>query len=193
MAEPVPAVKLQLCRGVAAKRRELCAAALRTLYAAFAVAPLWCASGALAAQQATSEPSDLVVSSTLERIGAAPSETSGDVRITADTVASHADQLIVSVRFTNASRQVLDGVRITSPIPADVQYVAQSASGPGSDALFSVDNGRTFGRPEELTIVSADGSTRAAAAADYTHVRWILRAPLAAGATGVARYRAVPR
>ena len=193
MAEPVPAVKLQLCRGVAAKRRGLRAAALRALYAALAMAPFWCASGALAAQPATSEPRDLVVSSTLERIAAAASETSGDVRITADTVASHADQLIVSVRFTNASRQVLDGVRITSPVPADVQYVAHSASGPGSDALFSVDNGRTFGRPDELRIVSADGSTRAASAADYTHVRWVLKAPLAAGATGVARYRAVPR
>jgi uncharacterized repeat protein (TIGR01451 family) len=168
-------------------------AVLRALHAALAMVPLWCASGALAAQPASSEPRDLVVSSTLERIGPAASETSGDVRITADTVASHADQLIVSVRFTNAGRQVLDGVRITSPIPADVQYVAHSASGPGSDALFSVDNGRTFGRPEELTIVSADGSTRGAAAADYTHVRWILKAPLAAGATGVARYRAVPR
>ena len=99
----------------------------------------------------------MVVSSTLEPIAAAASETSGDVRITSDTVASHADQLIVSVRFTNASRQVLDGVRITSPVPADVQYVAHSASGPGSDVLFSVDNGRTFGRPEELTIGAANG------------------------------------
>ena len=74
-----------------------------------------------------------------------------------------------------------------------MQYVAHSASGPGSDVLFSVDNGRTFGRPDELTIVAADGGTRTAAAADYTHVRWVLKASLAAGATGVARYRAVPR
>jgi hypothetical protein len=193
MAEPVPAGKLQLCRGVAAKRRELRAAVLRALTAALAAAPLCCASGALAAQPATSEPHDLIVSSTLERIAAAAPETSGDVRITSDTVASHADQLIVSVRFTNASRQVLDSVRITSPVPADVQYVADSASGPGSDVLFSADNGRTFGRPDELTIAAANGSSRAAEAADYTHVRWVLKGPLAAGATGVARYRAVPR
>ena len=193
MAEPVPAGKVQLCRGVAVKYRKPRASASRALNAALAMVPLWCASGALAAQMATSEPRELVVSSTLERIAAATPATSGDVRITSDTVASHADQLIVSVRFTNASRHVLDGVRITSPVPADVQYIAHSASGPGSDVLFSVDNGRTFGWPEELTMVSADGTRRAAAAADYTHVRWVIKAPLAAGATGVARYRAVPR
>jgi hypothetical protein len=84
-------------------------------------------------------------------------------------------------------------LRITSPVPADLRYVHGSASGPGSAVLFSVDNGRTFGRPDELTLALPDGGTRLADAADYTHVRWILEAPLAAGAAGVARYRAVPR
>jgi hypothetical protein len=88
---------------------------------------------------------------------------------------------------------VVDTVRITSPIPADVNYVPGSASGPGSDVLFSVDNGRTFGKPEELTLPSADGKRRRADAADYTHVRWILNGPLDVGASGIARFRAVPR
>lgn len=194
MTKPVPAEKVQLCREVAAKRGWPRRAAWRLFEAALATAPLWIASAALTAQATAPQPRALVVSSALERIAAATAEANdGAVQITADTVASHADQLVVSVRFTNTSKQVLDGVRITSPIPADVQYVAHSASGPGSDVLFSADNGRTFGRPEELTIVAADGATRAAAATDYTHVRWVLKGPLASGATGVARYRAVPR
>ena len=90
-----------------------------------------------------------------------PKAAAAEVRITADTVASHADQLIVSVRFTNTSESVVDTVRITSPIPADVQYVPDSASGPGSEVLFSVDNGRTFGMPDELTLPAADGGARA--------------------------------
>jgi hypothetical protein len=136
----------------------------------------------------------LVVSSALERIVEGAADPHGrDVQITSGTVASHADQLIVSVRFANVSPSVLDTVRITSPIPADVKYVAGSASGPGSEVLFSVDNGRTFGRPAELTMPVSSGGTRAADAADYTHVRWVLTAPLDAGATGVARFRAVPR
>jgi uncharacterized repeat protein (TIGR01451 family) len=136
----------------------------------------------------------LVVSSVLEHIVASSAGGSApEVQIASGTVASHADQLIVSVRFTNASESVLDTVRITSPIPADVKYVPGSASGPGSEVLFSVDQGQTFARPVELKLPAGDGGTRAADAADYTHVRWVLLAPLDAGATGVARFRAVPR
>jgi len=71
--------------------------------------------------------------------------------------------------------------------------VPHSASGPGSEVLFSVDNGRSFGRPDELTLAALNGGVRGAEPADYTHVRWVLRAPLDAGATGIARFRAVPR
>jgi uncharacterized repeat protein (TIGR01451 family) len=146
------------------------------------------------AQEPARAPRDLMVSSTLERIVPAPQgDLATPVRIASATVASHADQLVVSVRFTNAGEHVLDAIRITSPVPADVQYVPQSASGPGSEVLFSVDNGRSFGRPDELTLPAADGGLRVAVAADYTHVRWILHAPLDAGATGIARFRAVPR
>jgi uncharacterized repeat protein (TIGR01451 family) len=150
------------------------------------------AGAAGAAPPPAESPAALVVSSVLERIVPNDAEATGaDVAL--GTVASHADQLVVSVRFTNLGPSVVDTVRITSPIPADVKYVPGSASGPGSRALFSVDNGRTFGRPEELRVPGPNGDARAADAADYTHVRWVLNAPLDAGATGVARFRAVPR
>ena len=137
---------------------------------------------------------ELIVSSELERLVASAAADGGaSLEVTTGTVASHADQLIYSVKFTNASEHVLDAVRVTSPVPADVKYVADSASGPGSRILFSVDNGRTFGRPDELQLVGADNVARVADAADYTHVRWVLDAPLDAGATGIARFRAVPR
>lgn len=126
----------------------------------------------------------LRVSSTLEPI--APKVADGGD-------AAHANELVLSVEFANTSEHVIDSVRITSPVPADVRYVVDSASGPGSEALFSVDQGRTFARPEELMIESADGVARAADAAEYTHVRFVLDAPLDAGAAGFARFRAVPR
>jgi uncharacterized repeat protein (TIGR01451 family) len=134
------------------------------------------------------------VSSTLERIAPKAAD-DGDaaLAIGAATVAPHSDELVLSVEFTNTSKQVVDTVRITSPVPADVRYVADSASGPGSEALFSVDEGRTFGRPDELRIVGADGVARTADPAEYTHVRFVLDAPLDAGARGLARFRAVPR
>jgi hypothetical protein len=151
-----------------------------------------CVAGlAVTAQQGPHSPRDLLVSSTLERI-LTPAGDEAQSSPETEVPAPPAEQLIVNVRFTNVSERVLDSLRITSPVPPDLRYVAQSASGPGSDVLFSVDNGRTFGRPEELTIATPDG-VRGAEAADYTHVRWILRASLDAGALGVARFRAVPR
>jgi hypothetical protein len=155
-----------------------------------------CAAGIVAAaQDAARAPPDLIVSSTLERLGAPATDEAADSVASASDAADSqlADELIVSVRFTNVSDHVVDSIRITSPVPADVQYVPRSASGPGSEVLFSVDGGRSFGRPEELMLTAADGTVRGADAADYTHVRWILRAPLDAGAAGVARFRAVPR
>ena len=130
----------------------------------------------------------------LERISATASGDAEDsVPSATDASAANADQLIVSVRFKNSGGHVLDSIRITSPIPGDLIYVADSASGPGAEVLFSVDNGGSFGRPEELTVQAPDGSVRGAVPADYTHVRWVLRASLDAGASGVARFRAVPR
>ena len=136
-------------------------------------------------------PRDLVVTSALERVGAAADGDAAAEQVAPS--ASPAGELIVSVRFTNTTDQVLDSIRITSPVPRDLRYVAQSASGPGSDVLFSVDGGSSFGLPEELTLPTPDGGVRGADPGEYTHVRWILRAPLDAGATGIARFRAVPR
>jgi uncharacterized repeat protein (TIGR01451 family) len=192
------AKKLQHCRGLAKPSRYgvgIFGRLARVLRGAWRTGLLCCAtSAAVAAQPAALPGSQLVVSSTLERIVASAAEGApAEVQIAADTVASHADQFVVSVRFTNAGESLLDTVRITSPIPADLKYVPDSASAPGSEVLFSVDNGRTFGRPDELTLQAPDGRARAADAADYTHVRWVLGSPLDGGATGIARFRAVPR
>jgi hypothetical protein len=78
-------------------------------------------------------------------------------------------------------------------VPADLRYVAGTAVGPGSEALFSVDQGQRFGRPEELTVPSGNGAPRRADPADYTHVRFVLSSPLDPGAAGTVRFRVVPR
>src|SRR5689334_14193384 len=206
MPRSLPCGKLQSLRGLGARAAAAGRAAARCAArprGSLVIMFCTCAVGlAVAAQQDSRKPRDLLVSSTLERIAAPLADDTrssvdeardeqSPVAVVTDT-SGPADQLIVNVRFTNLSEHVLDSLRITCPVPSDLSYVPQSASGPGSDVLFSVDSGRTFGRPEELTIATPDG-VRSAEAADYTHVRWILRAPLDAGALGVARFRAVPR
>jgi uncharacterized repeat protein (TIGR01451 family) len=137
--------------------------------------------------------SALVVSSRLERITGAAGTGAVELAPTAGTVGSHAEELIYSVVFSNVGTELLDGLRITSPVPADMRYVAGTASGPGAEALFSIDQARSFGRPEELNVATASGATRRADAADYTHVRFLLDAPIDAGARGTVRFRVVPR
>jgi hypothetical protein len=190
MVVPVPCGKLQSRHGLGAGARASSRSAAKALLP-FAIALVACAPGARGATQEDALAARaIIVSSTLERIAPPADEVE---RIVSDAAAPSAAALIVSVRFTNVSDHVVDSVRITSPVPPDVQYVAGSASGPGAEVLFSVDNGVRFGRPDDLTLVAADGGVRSADAADYTHVRWVLRAPLDAGAVGVARFRAVPR
>jgi uncharacterized repeat protein (TIGR01451 family) len=103
------------------------------------------------------------------------------------------DQFVYSVRFANATGYAAEGVRITSPVPPGLSYIAGSAVGPGSIVLFSIDGGLTFGGADELVVPGGDSTFRRAEAADYTHIRWILQAPLDAGATGFVRFRAVQR
>lgn len=113
-----------------------------------------------------------------------------DVLTLSDSVT--ADEFVYSVRFENLGPQPVDGVRVTAAVPPSLHYVADSAVGPGSLALFSVDDGLTFGAPSELVVVENE-QLRAAEPGDYTHIRWILAVPLESGATGFVRFRAARR
>jgi len=108
-------------------------------------------------------------------------------------VALPGDEVVYTVTFKNVSKQAADDIRITNPIPSAMRYLEDSAFGPGSEVLYSVDGGRTYGKPSELIVAADDGTKHVAAAADYTHIRWILKSPLDAGAKGFARFRAVVR
>jgi hypothetical protein len=196
MVVPLPCGKLQLLRELGSNKLPACGAPAPRVARLAATLLIMLAAAAVAAQGAAPAPRDLLVSSQLERIdpaAAGDAEDTAQDATDASASASQADELIVSVRFANSSDHVLDAIRITSPIPPDLSYVSDSASGPGADVLYSVDGGRSFGRPEELTMQVPDGNVRGAEPADYTHVRWVLRASLDAGASGVARFRVVPR
>jgi uncharacterized repeat protein (TIGR01451 family) len=94
-----------------------------------------------------------------------------------------------TVRITNQTTVPLRNVAVVQPVPANTVYIADSAAGPGAAVSFSVDGGHTFATPEAL-IVEVDGTKQPAQAAQYTHIRWELRNPLAPGATALARFRA---
>ncbi len=100
------------------------------------------------------------------------------------------ETVFYTITFTNVSEEAADRVVITNPIAENLIYLDGSAFGAGMDIVFSVDGGETFAAADEL-VVSEDGEARAAEARDFTHVRWVMRNDLAAGAQGTARFAAV--
>ena len=100
------------------------------------------------------------------------------------------EKVVVTTTFQNISGESADNVVITNPISNELIYVDGSAFGPGTDIEFSVDGGQTFAAAADLTVTE-DGVTRSADANDFTHIRWVMREELAAGAQGVARFSAV--
>jgi uncharacterized repeat protein (TIGR01451 family) len=143
---------------------------------------------------ASTTTNGLALSTSVEKLMQVPG--AGDraeARLIPVTTPLPGDEIVYTVTFTNLNGEAVENVRITSVIPAAMRYVAGTAFGPGCQVLFSVDGGRTYGLPDELSVVAADGSPRVADAVDYTHIRWILRAPLEAGARGFTRFGAIVR
>jgi uncharacterized repeat protein (TIGR01451 family) len=132
----------------------------------------------------------LRLTATLEKL-VEESGPDGAVRyeLTPGSLPEPGDQFVLTVRFANVSAATTDGVRITSALPAGMRYVAGSATGPGGLVLFSTDDGRTFGTEREVAGQAAAGANDAAQTVRYTHVRWVLEAPLEPGTTGFVRLR----
>jgi uncharacterized repeat protein (TIGR01451 family) len=109
--------------------------------------------------------------------------------VSADRVVS-GDQVIYTLEVRNTAASTVHAPTVTYAVPAHMRYVADSAVGPGAAVSFSVDGGRSFDSPENLEIATEKGR-RAAAAADYTHIRWQLAKDLKANSVAFVRFRAL--
>jgi uncharacterized repeat protein (TIGR01451 family) len=109
--------------------------------------------------------------------------------VTADIVVP-GDRVFYTITFTNTSDESADKVVVTNPIAEGLVYVNGSAFGPGTDITFSVDDAASFAAADELTVTE-NGESRPAEAKDFTHIRWVMRRDLAAGAQGTARFAAI--
>jgi len=110
--------------------------------------------------------------------------------IPADRVAP-GDRLIYTLEVRNTGGTSIEIPIITQPVPEHMRYVAESAVGPGAEVSYSVDGGHRFDRAENLEVPGADGRSRPATAADYTHIRWRLKNSLKANSVAFVRFRAL--
>ncbi len=103
--------------------------------------------------------------------------------VDADSVVS-GDELRYTITFANDGDERVDAgsVVITNPIPEETEYLNGTASGSGTDIVFSVD-GENFAGPEALTVTQ-DGLEMPASAKDYQFIRWVFGPVLKPGDTG---------
>lgn len=97
--------------------------------------------------------------------------------------------VIFTSRYTNKGKQPATGIVITNPIPKHMTYVDLSAEGKGAKIEFSIDGGKAYAPAEQLKVTDNEGRVRPALPKDYTHIRWTVAAPLAAGAAGTVSFR----
>ena len=101
------------------------------------------------------------------------------------------DRVIYTLEVRNMSATPLDAPTLSHRVPEHMQYVADSAVGPGAVVSYSVDGGKSFERPENLKVSSPGGGVRPAIAADYTDIRWQLKNSLKPNSVAFVRFRAL--
>jgi uncharacterized repeat protein (TIGR01451 family) len=98
------------------------------------------------------------------------------------------DRLIFGTDYSNSGSEAVQNFTVTNPLPTAVRLAPDAD--PALDV--SVDGGKTWGALSALSITNSDGTTRPAAHADVTHIRWVL-ASIAPGSTGRLTYPAIIR
>jgi uncharacterized repeat protein (TIGR01451 family) len=109
--------------------------------------------------------------------------------IPADRVVS-GDIVIYTLEVHNTAPTSVSRPVVTYAIPTHMTYIPDSAVGPGTDVTYSIDSGRSFDVPENLSLQEPSGQLRAATAADFTHIRWQLKNALKGNSVAFVRFRA---
>ena len=102
-------------------------------------------------------------------------------------VVTPGDRLVFVLSYKNMAAQPASGFTVTNPVPTAVAFSAADGAG----AAVSVDGGQSFGELPALKVTQQDGTVRAAAPADVTHIRWSFAQPIAAGSAGTLSFRGV--
>lgn len=103
---------------------------------------------------------------------------------------SPGDEVFYNLDFSNQSDEAATNVQLVMPVPKEVAYVENSATGENADIAFSIDGGQTFSKRGALKV-TVDGVERLARANQITHIRWTFGEDIKPGAKGGVGYLAV--
>ena len=98
--------------------------------------------------------------------------------------------VIYTTSFKNVINKPVGNIVITNPIPANTEYLPDSATGTDTVITYSVDAGKSYNNPEKLTVKNAEGKVRPALASDYTDIKWLYKNELAPNKSSVVVFKA---
>jgi uncharacterized repeat protein (TIGR01451 family) len=119
----------------------------------------------------------------------ATQDANGQPRVSLEppAVVTPGDQLVFVLSYRNNGAAPANDFTVTNPLPDSVSFAGTESAG----AVYSVDGGRNWGALAALQVRNPDGSSRPAALADVTHVRWRLAQAIPVGGGGELRFRGV--
>jgi uncharacterized repeat protein (TIGR01451 family) len=97
------------------------------------------------------------------------------------------DNLVFVVRYKNVGGATASNFVVTNPLPSAVSF---NGTSDGLEVV-SIDGGKSWGILGTLRVTKADGTMRAAALTDVTHIKWNLNQKLTAGAEGKLIFRGI--
>jgi len=104
------------------------------------------------------------------------------------------EKLKYTVTYVNVGDEPATEVRIENPIPELTVYVDDTASGDGSNIVFSADGGESYSARGEVTYevaVFGGGTDRRPANADrFTNIRWLIE-QVPPGNTGEVSFQVI--
>ena len=96
----------------------------------------------------------------------------------ATSEATPGTELFFTFRYANTGDEEATNAVIDNPVPDNTAYIPDSAFGDGTEILFSIDRGRTYKKPSQLTyevtLENGRKERRTANPEQYTHIRWII-------------------
>ena len=102
------------------------------------------------------------------------------------------ETIVNTIHYRNSGDEKATNIELNIPLPGELTYIPDSASGKGSKITFSIDGGKTFKRPSLLTydVVLPNGKrqSRKATPDSYTHIRWTVK-EIPVGRKGTASYQ----
>ena len=115
-------------------------------------------------------------------------DASGAVKtvLEAPKVVTPGDRVTFVITYKNGGAQTATDFVINNPLPAAISYETSE----GTQPIVSVDGGKNWGALASLKVAQPDGTVRAAAPADVTHLRWTFAA-IPPGQSGKLSFRGV--